>query len=57
MTKFYDCYSYNLMKFLSSNFFVPVKISKHYRTHRTIWVFEKTPELDALLKEWSSKKK
>lgn len=54
----YTCGSPNLCKFLEQHELKPIysyQLSKE-RNSRTMWVFIMTPELSALLTEWSKNK-
>ncbi|MFP3357610.1 hypothetical protein R0K17_09560 [Planococcus sp. SIMBA_143] len=55
MKKYYECYSYNQMKFLSENGEHPIKVSIHNKTKRTFWIYKiiDNDNLSKLLKEWS----
>lgn len=56
--KKYICGSPNLCKFLEQNGLKPsysYKLGKE-RQNRTMWVFVMTPELSALLTQWSNNK-
>ena len=56
--KKYTCGSPNLCKFLEQNglkYVYSYQLNKE-RKNRTMWVFVMTPELSALLTEWSNNK-
>ena len=55
--KFYNCFSMNQMKYLLTHGQKPIHEKIHDGTGRTFWVFDKTNQLDALLKMWSNKGK
>lgn len=50
---YYECYSYNLMKFLQIHSHTPVIITKHNTTDRTIWIYERSASLNELLSEYT----
>ena len=56
MKKYYECYSPNLAKFLEDHGQVVVKEFVHNRTQVPCKEFLITPELSALLQEWSRTK-
>ncbi|GIN58485.1 hypothetical protein J8TS2_28040 [Lederbergia ruris] len=53
--KIYECYSYNLMRFLMENGQVPFSVSIHKRSRKTMWTFEMNPKLSRLLNVWTNK--
>jgi len=54
--KYYDCFSIQQMIFLKSNKLTPERTAIHYKTKKTIWIFERNQELDRLLTEWTRNK-
>jgi len=52
----YNCFSYNQMKWLSSQGVEPIHVMIHQDTKRTFWIFKKCDELDNLLKAWTIRK-
>lgn len=57
MNSFYNCYSYNQMKFIMSNNINPVDVTLHSETGKTYWIFNNTEELSKVLYIWTSRGK
>ena len=52
--KIFHCYSPNLREFLENNGMETcIKPFRNSKTNKICWCFEKTPELNILLKEWT----
>lgn len=53
----YNCFSYNVMKYLGMNGIEPIHVMIHKDTKRTFWIFDKSDDrLNILLKQWSARK-
>ncbi len=53
INKGFECYSKKLYGFLTMNGMRYERSFKHNQTQRVCWVYEMTPELSDLLKQWS----
>ncbi|MEK4178551.1 DUF5659 domain-containing protein [Aeribacillus sp. FSL K6-1121] len=56
MNENFYCYSTTLMHFLKANGMRYKYVTRHKRTNRRMWVFDRTPELSALLDEYDVRK-
>ena len=48
----YRCYSVNLKEFMAQHNIRYFLVALDAKTHRTFWVYEKTPTFNALLNIW-----
>jgi len=53
---YYECYSYNLMKYLQEGGERPIRATIHHTTRKTIWIFEMNTNLSNLLLSWTKRR-
>lgn len=51
----YECFSYRQMKYLLENNVVPMSVTAHNKTKRTMWIYERNEALDKFLTKWTKK--
>lgn len=57
MNNNYNCFSYNVMKYLSQQGIEPIHVMIHSKTKKTFWIYDKSDDrLDIMLKQWSARK-
>ena len=54
--KYYKCYSVKLNEFLQSNGMVTIKETRHPKTDKIAFIYEKDAKLDELLTTWTNNK-
>lgn len=54
--EYYNCFSYNQMKFLVANGQEVINTMIHSKSRNPFWIFERSDELHGLLKEFSSRR-
>ena len=45
----YECYSYNVMKFMEKHSQFPVSEGRHSKSKMQVWVFKRNPRFNVLL--------
>lgn len=52
----FNCFSWNLTQHLMSMGHQPEALRVHDVTNKAFWIFNNSPELDQILKEWTKNK-